>query len=72
MLANATNYIALSVVTEEKDLVVTFESNLKFEKPISNIINKAQRVLSLIHHSFEYMDCDMFMIVYKSIVRPLL
>ena len=59
-------------VQEEKDLGVTFESNLKFEKHISNIVNKAQRVLSLINHSFDYMERDMFLILYKSIVRPLL
>ncbi|VDI27072.1 Hypothetical predicted protein [Mytilus galloprovincialis] len=72
MLDESGNFIALSTVNEEKDLGVTFESNLKFEKHISDIYNKAQRVLSLIHHSFDYMDQDMFLTIYKSIVRPLL
>ncbi|CAC5361163.1 unnamed protein product [Mytilus coruscus] len=71
MLDDTENFIALSKVNEE-DLGVTFESNLKFEKHISTIVNKAQRVLSLIHHSFDYMDQDMFLTLYKSIVRPLL
>ncbi|CAG2186826.1 unnamed protein product [Mytilus edulis] len=72
MLDESGNFIALSTVNEEKDLGVTFESNLKFEKHISDIYNKAQRVLSLINHSFDYMDQDMFLTIYKSIVRPLL
>ncbi|VDI69439.1 Hypothetical predicted protein [Mytilus galloprovincialis] len=72
MLDESGNFIALSTVKEEKDLAVTFRSNLKFEKHISDIYNKAQRVLSLIHHSFDYMDQDMFLTIYKSIVRPLL
>ncbi|CAG2227683.1 unnamed protein product [Mytilus edulis] len=72
ILDESGNFLALSTVNEEKDLGVTFESNLKFEKHISDIYNKAQRVLSLIHHSFDYMDQDMFLTIYKSIVRPLL
>ena len=72
MLDDADNNVALSVVTEEKDLGVTFEPNLKFEKHITNIINKAQRILALIHHSFDCMDQEMFIILYKSIIRPLL
>ncbi|CAG2249633.1 unnamed protein product [Mytilus edulis] len=72
MLDESGNFICIITVNEEKDLGVTFESNLKFEKHISDIYNKAQRVLSLIHHSFDYMDQDMFLTIYKSIVRPLL
>ena len=41
MLDSTDNYVALSVVDEEKDLGVTFESNLKFDKHISNIVSKA-------------------------------
>ncbi|CAC5358720.1 unnamed protein product [Mytilus coruscus] len=44
MLNDTENYIALSKVNKENDLGVTFESNLKFEEHISNIVNKAQRV----------------------------
>ena len=72
MLDSTDNYVALSVVDEEKDLGVTFESNLKFDKHINNIVSKAQRTLALIKHTFDYMDRDMFLILYKSIIRPLL
>ena len=53
MLDSSDNYVALDEVDEEKDLGVTFQSNLKFDKHISSIIAKAQRVLSLIYHSFD-------------------
>ena len=72
MLDSSDNYVALDEVDEEKDLGVTFQSNLKFDKHISSIIAKAQRVLSLIYHSFDYMDRDMFLVLYKSVVRPIL
>jgi hypothetical protein len=72
MLDSSDNYVALDEVDEEKDLGVTFQSNLKFDKHISSIIAKAQRVLSLVYHSFDYMDRDMFLVLYKSVVRPIL
>ena len=72
MLDSTDNYVALSVVDEEKDIGVTFESNLKSDKHINNIVSKAQRTLALIKHTFDYMDRDMFLILYKSIIRPLL
>jgi hypothetical protein len=53
MLDSSDNYVALDEVDEEKDLGVTFQSNLKFDKHISSIIAKDQRVLSLIYHSFD-------------------
>ena len=41
MLDSSDNYVALDEVDEEKDLGVTFQSNLKFDKHISSIIAKA-------------------------------
>ena len=72
MLDSSDNYVAADEVDEEKDLGVTFQSNLKFDKHISSIIAKDQRVLSLMYHSFDYMDRDMFLVLYKSVVRPTL
>jgi hypothetical protein len=46
--------------------------DIRIEMKISSIIAKAQRVLSLIYHSFDYMDRDMFLVLYKSVVRPTL
>ncbi len=72
MLDKDNNYVALNSVEEEKDLGVTFERNLKFDKHISNCVNKAQRTVGLIRRSFDYMDSDMFLTLYKSLVRPIL
>ncbi len=72
MLDKDNNYVALTSVDEEKDLGVTFEQNLKFERHITNCVNKAQRTVGLIRRSFDYMDSDMFLVLYKSLVRPIL
>jgi hypothetical protein len=72
MLDHLDDYVQVSPVIEEKDLGVTFEPNLKFDKHISNCVNKAQRNLAMIRRSFDHMDKDMFLVLYKSIVRPLL
>ena len=72
MLDNTDNYVQVTSVSEEKDLGVTFEPSLKFDIHINNCVNKAQRVLAMIRRSFDYMEKDMFITLYKSIVRPLL
>ena len=72
MLDHLDDYVQVSPVIEEKDLGVTFEPNLKFDKHIGNCVNKAQRNLAMIRRSFDHMDKDMFLVLYKSIVRPLL
>ena len=59
-------------VDSEKDLGVTFDTKLNFDVHITNIVNKAQRNLGIIHRSFEYMDKPMLLTLYKSIVRPVL
>ncbi|CAG2205157.1 unnamed protein product [Mytilus edulis] len=64
MLDNEDDYVQVNPVTEEKDLGVTFEPNLKFDKHITNCVNKAQRVLALIRISFDYLEkiCLLFYI----------
>jgi hypothetical protein len=46
-------------------LGVTFEPNLKFDIHISNCVNKVQRILAMIRRSFDHMDKDMFLVLYK-------
>lgn len=60
----------ISSVTEEKDLGVTFQPNLKFDKHIDNSVLKANRVLVVIRNSFEYLEKDTFLTLYKSLIRP--
>ncbi len=57
---------------EEKDLGITFEDNLKFNKHITNIVNRANRLLGMIKRSFSHMDSELFLCLYKSLVRSIL
>lgn len=60
----------LQVITTEKDLGVTFSKNLKFDEHINKIVNKANQMTGLIKRTFTYLDKNMFLKLYKSIVRP--
>lgn len=55
---------------EEKDLGVTFDDHLSFDKHIQNIINKANKMLGIIKRTFSYLDNDTFTKLYKALVRP--
>ena len=58
--------------SEERDLGVTFDTNLKFDSHINNVINKANQALGIIKRNFKYMDEEALLTLYKSIVRPIL
>jgi ribonuclease P/MRP protein subunit RPP40 len=63
----------LATDEEEKDLGLIFQNNLKFDKRITNCVNKANRMLGLIKRTFDYMDKEMLVTLYlKALVRPLL
>ncbi len=66
------NYTAIEAVTNEKDLGVTFDERLSFNQHITNITNKAQQTLGLVHRSFESLDEEMFLPLYKALIRPTL
>jgi len=53
------------------DLGVTFDNNLSFKDHISQKINKAYSILGIIKRNFIYMDESGFILLYKSMVRPL-
>ena len=57
-------------VQQEKDLGVTFDNKLKFETHINAKINLANRNLGLIVRNFSFMNKEMFLQLYKSLVRP--
>ena len=65
-----TGPIVVEKVTSEKDLGVTFDQKLKFTEHINNKVNKANRNVGLIFRTFAYMNKEMFLNLYKSIVRP--
>ena len=56
----------------EKDLGVTFDSSLKFSTHIRNIVCKANSRLGLIKRNFTCLNKDVFIPLYKSLIRPLL
>ena len=59
-------------VTEEKDLGLICDSELKFSKHISDCVKRANQRVGLIRRSFRYLDEKSFLILYKSLVRPVL
>ena len=58
----------VELVQSEKDLGVVIDSNLKFIENINSKIKITNRNVGLIFRSLTYMDKDMFMSLYKSIV----
>ena len=60
----------LEHVFEDKDLEVTFESDLKFDEHISAKVRKANAIVGLIRRTFSFHNCRMFKKLYTTIVRP--
>ena len=60
----------LSQVTEEKDLGVLVDEELKFKKHIEDKISTANKMLGLIRHTFKHLDNRSFCMLFKSLVRP--
>ena len=57
---------------EEKDLGVTLTNTLKWETHVSNCVKKGNRMVGMIKKTFSYMNQDMFLCLYKALVRPML
>ena len=60
----------LCEVSEESDLGVTFQDDLKFNKHVSFKVQKANSILGLISRSFEYISRESYVQLYKALVRP--
>ena len=60
----------LKTCSDEKDLGVTFDNEMKFDKHIGNSVNKANKMLGLIKRSFTDIDNETFLKLYKAMVRP--
>ena len=59
----------LEFVTSEKDLGVIFDNQLTFDSHMADKVNKANRLLGMIRRTFQYLDRESFLILYKSLVR---
>ena len=57
-------------VTSEKKLGVMVDQALNFSEHISSKVNKANRNLGMIFRTFTYMDKEIFLNLYKSLVIP--
>ena len=66
------NGTILNKTKEERDLGVLVSNDLDFANHIKGIVSKANRMVGLIKISFESVDIDMFLNLYKSLIRPLL
>ena len=69
MIDNQNKYHKLSNEDSECDLEVLFKSNLKFDEHIDNTINKVNRIIGLIKRKFKFIDKDLFLTLYKSLIR---
>jgi len=63
---------AISKDMTMKDLGVTFQNNLKFEEHIFRICATANSRLAIIKNTFHRIEKEGFLILYKSLVRPIL
>jgi hypothetical protein len=66
------SYVTLESVEPEKDIGVTIDSKLNFEKHIQTQVNKANQIVGIIRKSFKYLDFKTFCLLFKSLVRPIL
>ena len=62
--------VELEKVNNEKDLGVIIDQILSFREHITSKINKANRNLGIIFRTFTYIDQEMLLDLYKSIVKP--
>ena len=62
--------LTLETATGEKDLGVIIDEKLKFDKNTEAQANKANKVLGLIRRSFETLDKETLVWLFKALVRP--
>ena len=62
--------IVLDKTTEEKDLGVWIDNELKFHKHVSAAVTKANQILGIANKTFSALDKEIFPYVYKCQVRP--
>ena len=62
--------IELEKVDSEKDLGVIIDKNLTFRDHINSKVNIVNRNLGIIFRTFTFVDEEIFLNLYKSIVRP--
>ena len=66
------NNVTLDSVSDIKDLGIVVDHSLKFHLQTNTVIRKANQLLSVIKRSFSYLDSQTFLLLYKTMVRPIL
>ena len=56
----------------EKDLGITFDSDMKFTTHLHSIVSKANSRVGILRRNFTDMKPEVFLPIYKAIIRPLL
>ena len=59
----------LETIHEEKDIGVKIDDNLEFDQHIHDKVQKANQMFGLLGRTFEHLDADTFLPLYKSMVR---
>ncbi len=60
----------LTPVAEEKDLGIYFDQSLTFSIHCAKSVSKANSMIRLIKRTFSYMDKEIFLNLYKTMVQP--
>ena len=58
------------IETASDDLGVTFQHDLKLSSRIAEKVNKINSTLSLIVRTFDYIETDSFILLFKALIRP--
>ena len=66
------NGIKIDSVESQKDLGILFDHQLKFYLHTTDVAAKANHLLGLIRKSFDYLDPDMLVKLFVTVVRPTL
>ena len=61
---------AIEKVANEKDFGVIIDNKLTFRDHITSKVNLANRNLGIIFRTFTFLDTEIFLYLYKSLVRP--
>ena len=70
MRDNNNSDLQIENITNEKDLGVIFDCNLNVNEHIATKIKKANQSLGMIRNAFTNLDRDMFLPLYKALIRP--
>ena len=60
----------LKNVNQETDLGITVDSSLSFDQHVQAKVNKANSITGLIRRTFNYLDEENILMLYKALVRP--